>query len=221
MLIVAIDFECAGACPKLHFATQFAAVCFDTAKYDGERDPAEFVVSTFSSYVAKPEGRVWEERCVREFWQKHPMVYAKTLLEIETAPSLEKVGTDFVEWVKTLPKPFVLATDCAAFDFVWLSYLLPPGVTVFMLSGVSESAPRGAYDTDPIELHSYFQGVMQKPLFASYTTEEKHAAFGHITPMPHDAAGDALVVAQKVASVSAMIKLARSMTPWAGIDGVD
>ncbi len=196
MFVLAIDIEAAGGCPKENWATQLGAACIDLSKYD-PTDPTKCLVSTFNSYIRCPEGRIWEERCVREFWAKHPEVYAKTIEECAKAPSVAEVMISFLAWIDALPRPIVLATDCPAFDFIWLQELLPPGKKLLYLFG--------DYDTDPIDLHSYMQGFFHKGLEVTSVRDLKRHLFQHLSSMPHDAVKDAEIIAYKVAHVSSLL----------------
>jgi hypothetical protein len=107
--VIAIDFEAAGGVPAVNGFTQLGAAMVDMAT--GER------VAHFNAY-ASMEGYEWDERCVKEFWLKHPDRFAETLEKCKNAPSPYVVVEQFLEWVKEVSagKDAYLITDCSTFD---------------------------------------------------------------------------------------------------------
>ena len=115
--VVAFDFEAAGGIPKKHAFTQLGAVVVDL-----ENDR---VISEFNMY-ANMQWYDWEERCVKEFWEKFPERYAQTKKECEQAPlGPYEVVEQFVKWVQETCKDMddvYLLTDNAGFDAGMLRY---------------------------------------------------------------------------------------------------
>lgn len=200
MRIFAIDLEAAGQCPKENFVTQIGACCIDSSKYDPE-EPLSCVVSKFSTYLRQPEGRVWEERCVKEFWEKHPEQWEITKRGVLDAPA-DAVG-NFLKWVKENQDPDaaknVLVCDNGAFDFAFLQSVLPPGRALLYLFG--------DYENSPIDSHSYSLGAAERNV-ASHADGCNRADKGALkrlkTEFPkfgvehdHDAGNDAVVVGLK------------------------
>jgi hypothetical protein len=109
--VVAFDFEAAGGIPSRHAFTQLGAVIVNV--------DTDEVVSEFNMY-ANMKGYEWEERCVKEFWEKQPERYAETKKAVESAPlGPHEVVAEFIKWVKTHCADFkdvFLLTDNAPFD---------------------------------------------------------------------------------------------------------
>ncbi len=163
MFVVAVDVETSGPCPKSNFLIEIGLCCVDTSKYNPEQ-PTECVVSEFSSYVRKPVDREWQPQCVEQFWSKNPELFDRARLTIKSpeTPTQDEVGESCVAWIASLPPGTkILVTDMAAFDFIWLQHLLPPGVTLLYLFG--------KYEMDPVDVTSFYSGLMRKPLGSTHS----------------------------------------------------
>ncbi len=212
--ILSVDFEAAGGCPKLNFATSVGLALIDVSRYT-VRDPRASVVGLFTSHIRRPEGKIWDERCVRDFWSNpkmvDPKVYASTLQFVEdpNTPSVEKVGLDMVRWLgemgcratppAVVVRPMSIASDNPAFDFMWWQELLPPGVTLPYLSG--------SYAWDPIDINSFYAGYLHLPVDSSASVSGIMAAeLAHIPRgQAHDALDDAMHMGMGLAHVSSQL----------------
>lgn len=121
--IVAIDVEATGQFIDRNWPIQFgvAVVIVDE---DGQEHE-----DGWGSYVRRPEGRVWEPRCVTEFWLKNPDVYAKALEAQDTAPDATEVATRMLDWIDrklfgVASDKITVITDNSAYDAAWLAWLL-------------------------------------------------------------------------------------------------
>jgi hypothetical protein len=112
MHVIAFDFEAGGGVPFENGFTQLGAVLFNmnTGK----------VEDSFNMY-ASMRGFDWEDRCVKEFWEKFPERYKETMEKcVESRHSPEGVVDAFNDWCKNhfakLKNDVYLITDCATFD---------------------------------------------------------------------------------------------------------
>jgi len=203
MRVFAIDLEATGQCTKTNFVTQIGACCIDSAKYDPLNTGA-CIVSRFSTYLQQPAGRGWEERCVSEFWAKHPEQWEKTKRGVAEAPAdgVER----FLAWIKETQDPDaaknVLVCDNSAYDFVFLDSVLPPGRSLLYLFG--------DYENSPMDTHSYSLGVAERniALGEGCNKADKGALARLNTVFPtfpvehdHDAGNDAQVINLKFAHI--------------------
>ena len=69
-IVIGFDFECAGGIPAKHGFTQLGASAHELKT--GKK------IAGFNEY-ANMKDLEWEERCVKEFWEKNPDRYAETL----------------------------------------------------------------------------------------------------------------------------------------------
>jgi hypothetical protein len=169
------------------------------------------VVAKYSSYVAQPEGTDWEQRCVDEFWSKHPEMYQRTLAEVARAPPAEQVAASVLLWIQmTLPdqRSTRLVVNTPGFDLCWLDHLLrDPSHLYIFCDGNGERVY-----TDVLELSSWLHGLRgncdpngsSSAAAAAVVTAhgapvEPLAAFAD--SHDHDAANDAAATAQTAAYV--------------------
>lgn len=167
------------------------------------------VVARFSSYVAQPPGTGWEQRCVDEFWSKHPEQWERAKKGIETAPSVDEVAADIKTWIRenvTQPANTRLVVNTPGFDCAWLDWLLGDVSHLYLL---------GAY-SDVLEVSSWYLGLARvcdpdasskkASLAALGETEEPVFAVEH----DHDAANDAAATALRAAWVMRRVQAMRA-----------
>lgn len=91
-VVLAFDFECAGGVAQKNGFTQLGASVHELST--GKK------LAGFNEY-ANMMGYEWEDRCVKEFWEKHPERYKDTLEKVESAPlTCEEVVEKFVRWAR-------------------------------------------------------------------------------------------------------------------------
>lgn len=115
-IVIGFDFECAGGVPALNGFTQMGASAHLLST--GEK------IAGFNEY-AKMEGLEWEERCVKEFWEKNPERYAETLEKTKNAKmTCSEVVEAFIDWAKGVSKfrQCVFVSDNMIFDGGLLKY---------------------------------------------------------------------------------------------------
>lgn len=152
--VLTYDVESTGRSLKHHFMPDIGLSVVNV--------PEERVVATFQSYVAQPEGRGWEPRCLEEFWlqEKNKQIYEQLLAGIKTAPPPEKVVLALVQFVREhAPKNrTTVVSDTAGYDHAWLDLLLadhPEQLsTQYLLDG--------SYRT-PRDLNSMMLGASRYP----------------------------------------------------------
>lgn len=154
---VVIDFESFGGIPKLNGFTQFGS-CI------GNYTTGE-IIETFNMY-ANQDGFVKEERCMREFWDKHEDLLNETLEKCEKSTSSpEQVVESWVQWLRTIvekikvdenePDPNILIlTDCATYDSGMLKAFSNYD-TLYLIN----STPR-----DIIDVSAWMMGACRQPL---------------------------------------------------------
>ena len=136
LYVVAIDFECAGGIPSKNGFTQLGAVIMEVS------DECK-VVSSFNSYSSMILYQ-WDERCVKEFWEKHPVRFAETKLEVynPATPQPHVVVNNFMKWVKQETKDFkdsvYLISDNVAFDVGTLKYFSSEHEILYMFGPYQE-----------------------------------------------------------------------------------
>ena len=125
--ILSLDVETTGKGVCKHFMTQLGAALVSVETGD--------VVASFVSYLAQPPGTEWEERCVEQFWKKHPERYTNTLEAVKYAPQPHEVMARFKEWVlvKTEGKNVTIVCDTAGFDVAWINHYLQDESCDFLL----------------------------------------------------------------------------------------
>lgn len=114
--IVGLDVEASGMGLRTNFVLQIglAEVDVETGR----------VLRKFQSFIAQPENTEWEERCVREFWSKHPERFEFVKNAIVNAPSRDEVATSVLSWLKDCDKDARFVVDTPGFDLAWLDSIL-------------------------------------------------------------------------------------------------
>ncbi len=109
--VIAFDFEAAGGVAPKNAFTQLGAVLM--------RLEDSTVLSQFNEYSSMI-GYEWEERCVKEFWEKFPERYKETKEKVnQTTNGPYQVVDLFLSWVRDATKDMkdvYLITDNSAFD---------------------------------------------------------------------------------------------------------
>lgn len=109
--VIALDFESRGGITPLHGFLQLGACLLDMNTGN--------VLATFNEF-ANQESYVPEERCMREFWDKHKDVYDFILGECEkSAFTPHDVVDHFIEWIQSFGDKLahtVLISDNVSFD---------------------------------------------------------------------------------------------------------
>jgi hypothetical protein len=193
MRIFSVDLERSGQSVSQHFTTQIGVVCFESTLFD-ENDPKKCIISTFSEYLPQPEGTCWEERCVKEFWEKNPELYEKHKNGVANAR--DDVMQRFIEWVDANKDPNLeqnlLITDNSAFDYVCLAPLIAPYRSLLYLFG--------DYQQTPLDVVSYYLGLQRRnvPATNTWAARSSHKLapkFKEILNLQaHDAGADATVI---------------------------
>lgn len=113
--LIGIDIETTGSVIGVHGIVAVGAVVVDMA--------TEGVVQS-RRWTANLTGLAWEDRCVEQFWSKHPAV----LEEFREAGSLSSqadIGAAVVDWLgeqQALYPKAVIVSDFPLFDIGWLNY---------------------------------------------------------------------------------------------------
>ncbi len=213
MLLLAVDVETSGPCVKKNFMIELGAALVDLDLYD-PADPTASVVARFGSYIKRPLGGEWDNKCLKEFWMNHKMVHPDKFKEVQTViknpetPTEDLVGYNFIAWLESQgcrgSRPFTLVTDNPAFDFVWLQRILPPGEPLLYLSG--------GYGSDPIDTNSFYAGFLGMPAGDPGSVSSRmRVNFKHIPRgTPHVAADDAAHMAMMLAHASKIMLSASS-----------
>lgn len=186
--IVAIDVEATGQFVDRNWPIQFGIAVVILDEDDEEHQLG------WGSYVRRPEGRVWEPRCVNEFWLKNPDVYAKALQAQDTAPTATEVAEQMMNWLdRTLfgvpSEKITVITDNRAYDVAWLAWLL---------NHINKSPQYllGTY-TDIIDTYSYFCGastVLENSVYDNTREPGLRAIWKEQPQLTHTAVDDAMVV---------------------------
>lgn len=151
--VIAIDFEAAGGIPSKNGFLSLGATLYSITK--------QKEVSSFYSW-ASMDGYEWDERCVSEFWMKHPALYAEALQETtgNKAPSPYQVIDNFMEWVyrHVLVGPIAnvnLISDNVAFDVGTLRYFSTKRDIMYMFTDMNKNF---VY-RDVIDTGSFYYGL--------------------------------------------------------------
>lgn len=126
-IVIGFDFECAGGIPAKHGFTQLGASAHELKT--GKK------IAGFNEY-ANMKDLEWEERCVKEFWEKNPDRYAETLKKTQNAKlSCREVVAKFIEWARDVSsgRKCVIISDNMIYDGGILKYY--SGVDVMYLLG--------------------------------------------------------------------------------------
>jgi hypothetical protein len=148
--VIALDFEAAGGIPRLHGFTQLGGVIVRVK--DG------VVLSRFNEYACMI-GYEWEERCVKEFWEKHPERFEETKKRTNevTTRSPYQVVALFFDWVRENTKEFKddvhFISDNVAFDVAILRYFSNEDILYVL----------GKY-TDHVDVSNFYMGMSMKPV---------------------------------------------------------
>lgn len=122
-----IDFECAGGVPALHAFTQFGAVAYDSV--------TEKKIDGFNMY-ANMNGYTWEERCLKEFWEKNQTRYKETIIKTGAAKETPYEVVDlFIKWLRKTcnGRKCVIFSDNMIYDGGLLKYF--SNVDIMYLAG--------------------------------------------------------------------------------------
>jgi hypothetical protein len=150
--VVAIDFECAGGVPSKYGFTQLGAVIMKVSEECK-------VISSFNSYSSM-EMFQWDDRCVEEFWDKHPVRFAETKLEVYNpmTPQPWEVLRNFMAWVRKETAEFkdsvYLISDNVAFDVGVLRHFSSETDVLYMF---------GSY-REVVDVSSAYMGMSFKPV---------------------------------------------------------
>ena len=126
-IVIGFDFECAGGIPNDNGFTQLGASAHELKT--GKK------IAGFNEY-ASMKGYVWEERCVKEFWEKNPERYAETLKKTaDSKHTCAEVVAMFIEWAREVSKgrKCVIISDNMIYDGSLVKYY--SGVDVIYLLG--------------------------------------------------------------------------------------
>jgi hypothetical protein len=154
VILVSFDVETTGGRLAKNAMVELGAVAKSAADDD---DTEKRVLTTFEGIMKIPEGRGWEERCEREFWdnpENNLAAKKKRINECQTEP--DDVMRAFVNWIENNvltflaggdPRRVRFVTDNAAFDPSWVNLYLDlyadhePLHTFFTHDGVFRYAP--------------------------------------------------------------------------------
>lgn len=195
--LLGLDVEASGMGLRTNFLIQIGLALVDVEKGT--------VVDSFSSYVAQPPGTTWEERCVKDFWEKNPEQYERAKIGLASAPSSDEVAKELMKWVESVvadPDNTRLVVDTAGFDAARLDMLLGSRSHAYLFTDPTTKRPKY---TDALEISSWYFGVANvcDPDASSWKEslralgEEAETDFG--VAHDHDAANDAAVIALRAA----------------------
>lgn len=198
MKIFAIDLERTGQYGKYNFTTQAGICCLDTDILDVTNVETLNNIPSFSTYLPQPEGAEWEDRCVTQFWEKNPELYAKTKNNVANASDDGIVR--LLEWIDLHKDPNpannLLITDNAAFDFVFFSELIAPYRRSLLYLF-------GEYETQPLDVGCYYLGLLKRNIITGGTWNKNSVFEGCpnfvqlLNLTPHDAGHDAINIGLK------------------------
>ena len=166
------------------------------------------VLARFSSYVAQPEGTVWEPRCVAEFWSKHPELFEKAKRGVAEAPESAEVARLLLDWVAgvvrdPMQRQTRLVSDTSGFDVSRLDWLLGDVSHLYLFT----DADGNRVYTDTLDVGSWYLGLgrecdpnasaQKASRLALGVAEEPKFEFDHT----HNAADDAANIALRAAWV--------------------
>ena len=189
---LAIDVEASGQGIKTNFMTQLGAALINIES--GE------IEEVYRSYLAQPERTNWEERCLNEFWLKHPKLYEETLLGVDAARPAQEVMAEFKDWVLdvTEDKQVTIIFDTAGFDQAWVDYNLGDTSCLYLLGYYKPTRDLSSFC---IGLGGYLhEGRSSDDIFYDYGGEK----LADITT--HKADEDASVIARNAVLVTKTCK---------------
>ena len=112
----AFDVETTG-----QFLDKNAMVAFGCTVMDQEMHE----VDSFSAFMSIPKGKVWEDRCVSEFWSKNQE--ALEYIKGKMTDAREEMQR-FVEWMDAIDLKYetnmVVLTDNPSYDVAWLNHYI-------------------------------------------------------------------------------------------------
>ena len=147
---LAVDIETSGQFTDTNFVVEVGFALIDI------RDST--VVATYDSYVAAPEGKGWERRCVDEFWRPLGQMFEYAKKRVAEAKPAKVVGKDIVEWIAenvVHPERTIVVTDEKGFDMKWLDTLLSDRTHMYLLSD-KEGQPMY---TNVLDVGSWYMGL--------------------------------------------------------------
>lgn len=151
-IVIGFDFECPGGIPAINGFTQLGAVACEliSGKEVGRLN-----------YYARMTWHSWEDRCVKEFWEKNPEAYERNLRECTASPySHSQIVNIFMLWVKSFAKndrKVSLISDNMLYDGALIRYYSDSDV-LYVLGHYS-----GWYD---VTSFYYGMGALHKGLLA-------------------------------------------------------
>lgn len=167
-LLIAFDVECTGGNLAKHALVEIGAVAgfFVPGEDKRKRVPIE-IERTFETTMAIPEGREWEEKCVREFWEnpsrpEYEALKAKKAAIDRCEISPESGMKQFVSWVRWTVDTLVkgdasrmrFVSDNAAYDAAWIGVYLGQYANHEPLTTFFDGRFQAVVDTS-----SYHQGL--------------------------------------------------------------
>lgn len=144
MHLIFFDVETTGAFLDKNAMVELGAVCINAETSE--------VLGTFHQFLQIPEGRGWEARCLREFWEKNDYMRARKEVVLENGRNPEDVMNEFVLWCHNMnsnPKlgddELRFAGDAIYYDCDWVSHYLSQYTTtpsLEMLFTDNENVPQ-------------------------------------------------------------------------------
>jgi hypothetical protein len=188
MYILAIDVEASGQGLQSNFMTCIGASLVDSTGKE---------IGSFSEYLAQPAACGWEQRCVDEFWSKHPALFEETKANVAKAAQPAIVMRRFRKWVLDITdglEDVTIVFDTAGFDQAWVDYNLRDTSCLYLLG----------YYKQPRDLSSYLLGVTKQP-FQGRGVKSYEEQFGPFPELErthdHRPANDAYVIARRAVHV--------------------
>lgn len=192
-----VDVEASGMGLRTNFCAQVGLGLVDVES--GEE------LARFSTYVAQPPGTTWEERCVREFWEKHPDQWERVKRGIATAPPVGEVALaikDFFRMRVVDPVNTRVVSDTPGFDLAWIDTILGDTSYLYWFTDPQTGLPM--YQ-DVLDVGSWYLGLARVCDPAASALGESRRALG-VKEEPdlgvehdHDAANDAVHIAKRAA----------------------
>jgi hypothetical protein len=217
--LLGLDVEASGMGLRTNFLVQIGLSLV--------RVKGRTVEASFCSFVAQPPGTTWEERCVDEFWSKHPEKFERAKREVQRAPQPDAVAYALLQFVQVaveFPEHTRLVVNTAAYDTAWLDWLLGNRSHLYLMQ--KDGKP---YYADVLDVSSWYLGLGREcdPDASSKTTSLRaigaHQEPTFVVEHDHDAANDATFIAMRAAWVMEAVEAGKAAprTPHAEYGGVD
>ncbi|MBP9692621.1 MAG: hypothetical protein KBD90_04740 [Alphaproteobacteria bacterium] len=140
--VLAVDVEVSGCS-----LTQNGIVSIGASLQDQDSNE----LHAFQVNVQLPEGRIYEEKCLKEFWRKNKKIYAFVQQNAISPLMAMEQFDQFLTQVETTYPELILVSDNPGLDIAWLNLYLAQYTDRLSLSYAANQTYRTIWDTQSMQ----------------------------------------------------------------------